>query len=569
MVCERTGKRFFEVVGKFNEKLKFSEDTEIAIRILDNYEIKHVPEFLYCIRIHSESTSQHLWFKELRFWFKRVLFCLEFLKSGRVQYLRIYKEYVVKGLMIEGLYYALGSLVNRKLFPIRNNIKKFCDNIYKFMLNRFSWWPINLYNSNIGKESLEEKRIAYYTWNFPDSTETFIQREVRALRRLGLSIDVVAYSIEGQEFLDEDARSLIENTYYLKPKDKKLFFKYNIYFFMKKPLVYLNLFFYVITHRYTKYKRLRRDIEVFGEAVYLARVLKDKHVDHVHAPWCDMLAFVSLIASRLLGISYSVEGRAADIHRKKNRYALAEIFKNAVFTITNTRYNESHIKTILDSRNHGKIHTIYEGLNLEQFKPKQREGNGGDPTRILTVSRLVEEKGLPYLLKAYKILKDNGYVFRCNIIGGSQDIYMSHSIMLQKLHSQLGLEDCVFFLGIQPFKKVLAELDYSDIFVLPCVIAKNGGRDISPNALIEAMAMKLPVISTKIAAIPEMIEDGVSGILVSPNDEDSLVEAIIKLIKEPELRKSLGENARKRVEERFDLNKNYSKFVDLFKGKIT
>jgi glycosyltransferase involved in cell wall biosynthesis len=112
----------------------------------------------------------------------------------------------------------------------------------------------------------------------------------------------------------------------------------------------------------------------------------------------------------------------------------------------------------------------------------------------------------------------------------------------------------------------MREFKNSDLFILPCVIADHGGRDISPNALIEAMAMKLPVISTRIAAIPEIVEDGVSGILVSPNDENGLAEAVRRLIRDPSLRKNLGENARKRIEERFDLRRNYSRFVELFSG---
>jgi glycosyltransferase involved in cell wall biosynthesis len=313
---------------------------------------------------------------------------------------------------------------------------------------------------------------------------------------------------------------------------------------------------------------LRRDVEIFGKSVYLAGVLKGMRIDHVHAPWSDMVAFVSLIASRLLGISYSVEGRAADIHRTNNRYALREIFGNAAFVVTNSRYNESHIRAILGDEGNEKIHTIYEGIEPERFRPVERQMDSGGRTRVLTVSRLVEEKGLPYLLKACKILRDGGYVFECNIIGGPHENFMNHSMVLQKLHEELGLEDCVFFRGNQPFSNVMREFNRSDLFVLPCVIAKHGGRDISPNALIEAMAMKLPVISTRIAAIPEIVEDGVSGILVSPNDENRLAEAMARLMEDPSVRKRIGENARKRVEERFDLSRNYSKFVELFSGEI-
>jgi glycosyltransferase involved in cell wall biosynthesis len=181
---------------------------------------------------------------------------------------------------------------------------------------------------------------------------------------------------------------------------------------------------------------------------------------------------------------------------------------------------------------------------------------------------LIEEKGLIYLLKACNILKEKGFTFRCNIIGGTEEpFYTDYYLALKKLHRELNLEDCVFFLGAQPFKQVLEEYKKHDIFILPCVIARNGGRDISPNSLLEAMAMKMPVISTTIAAIPEIVDDGENGLLVPPNNENALADAAIKLIQDYNSRKTLGENARKKIEERFDIHKNLQQYFALLNGK--
>jgi len=100
--------------------------------------------------------------------------------------------------------------------------------------------------------------------------------------------------------------------------------------------------------------------------------------------------------------------------------------------------------------------------------------------------------------------------------------------------------------------------------VLPAVTASHGGRDITPNVLIEAMAMKLPVVSTFSGAIPEIVDDGLSGLLVHPRDEEALAEAILRLIENPAWAEMLGSNARKKVEERFDIQKNIAQFVSLF-----
>ena len=105
----------------------------------------------------------------------------------------------------------------------------------------------------------------------------------------------------------------------------------------------------------------------------------------------------------------------------------------------------------------------------------------------------------------------------------------------------------------------------SDIFVLPCIVAEDGSRDITPNALIEAMAMKLPVISTEITGIPEIVDNEVNGILIPPNDIKALTASIERLINQPELRKKFAEKAREKVEQRFDINKNINSYVNLFK----
>ncbi len=568
----------FNVVGKFNEKLKYGEDLEMALRIVDKYDIKLVPEFLYCVRKHRSNTTGGLRFEGLTFWYQRLSFSRQLLKSKDIHFVK-QKKYNVNRLMIVGLYYVLRPHktiyfikriigIPRKVssFIIRHVLVPIFKNIYNSTVNHFSWWPINLFYFKRGNKLIKEKRIAYYLWHFPTLSQTFIQREVAALKKSGLSVEVVADASEGLGLLDGNAKSLIKDTYYLLPVDEKLLLRYKKYFFFKNPLLYLNLFFYVVSRKYGNYKTFKEDTFVFLRAVYLAGVLKDKNINRIHSPWADRCAFISLIASKLLGVPYTVQARAsADLYRKITSYALQEKFENAEFIVTNTRYNESYIKSFLNDRDWGKINTIYNGINLEQFKPKQENENISKQMRILSVARLAEEKGLIYLLKACKILKDRGYLFRCEIIGGTQEpLYTNYYIELKKLHKELGLKEYVFFSGAQPFNKVLEKYKSTDILILPCVISKDGSNDITPNALIEAMAMKLPVISTNITGIPEIMENGVCGILVPPNDENAISEAVINLIKDCDLGKELGGNARKKVEERFDINKNIVQYVELF-----
>jgi glycosyltransferase involved in cell wall biosynthesis len=107
---------------------------------------------------------------------------------------------------------------------------------------------------------------------------------------------------------------------------------------------------------------------------------------------------------------------------------------------------------------------------------------------------------------------------------------------------------------------------HADLFVLPCVVAPDGSRDVTPNALIEAMAMQLPVVSTPVGGIPEIVEHGVSGLLVPPGDPDALRDALAELAADAALRERLGRQARVRVTERFDLTTNMRRFAEAFQG---
>ncbi len=116
----------------------------------------------------------------------------------------------------------------------------------------------------------------------------------------------------------------------------------------RNPVSFLNLFLYVLFHRCQKYKTIKEDTKIFLKAVYLAGTLKDNNINHIHSPWSDIHAFISLIASKLLRIPYTVQASAHDIHRKTYLYGLSEKFVNAEFVVTNTRYNELYLKSILN-----------------------------------------------------------------------------------------------------------------------------------------------------------------------------------------------------------------------------
>lgn len=438
--------------------------------------------------------------------------------------------------------------------------------MYNFVVDHFSGWRIYPFKQR--PDSATPRRVGYYLWHFPVLSETFIQREIRALQNAGLALQVFADAPEDVELLDVEAQSLMQGTCYLLPANPKQLARYRRRFFFKNPIRYLNLFCFTLAHRYGGHKNLREDVRVFQSAVYLAGCAQDQKIDHLHSPWANVSAFITLVASRLAEVPYSVQARAsADLYRTSARYALTEKFENAKFILTNSHFNRSFIELYLNPQARVPIYPIYEGLDPAQFTPRQMKQRSASPIQILSVARLIEEKGLVYLLQALKLLKDSGCSFCCEIIGAPVEAGdASYDKELEALWTKLALQDCVAFLGALPFDQVLRKYERADIFVLPCVPAKNGGRDVTPNALIEAMAMELAVISTNMSGIPEIVEHGVSGLLVPPKNHRAVAQALTQLIADPTLCHRLGQNARARVEERFNIAKNILPVLELFQA---
>lgn len=410
-----------------------------------------------------------------------------------------------------------------------------------------------------------KKKIAYYLWRFPIVSETFIQREIKALKDAGLNILVFADSIDEFERTDPALSVLISDTQYLHPISIFKLFYVAVINFIKNPIICISVFNYVYNKKYDSSKNLKQDIAIFLKSLYLGHILKEQEVEHLHSPWSDVNSFILLLTSKLTGLPISIQARAHDIHREDSAFALNEKFSGSKFIVTNTEYNKEYIKKIVKSDEWEKINLIYNGIDLSYFNPVNRTVDKNKELYLLCVARLIPQKGLTYLVKACDILKKKGFRFKCNIIGGTEEPrYRDYYLNLLKLTRDLGLEKCVNFDGIKPFEYTMEQYNNADIFILPCVIAKDGSRDIIPNVLIEAMAMKLPVISTPVTGVPEIVDNEKNGILVPPNDERKLAEAIVGLIGNSNLRVQLGENARLKVEERFDINKNIQSYLNLF-----
>lgn len=559
-------KDVFKAVGAFTEGLAVDPQYDMALRIADQFEITLVPEYLYCRRVVSYSQGRARILRLID-WVHRSRHCRRLTQTGAMAYLADKKR--TRSLLALGLRDALG-LAQLKEATQEWSINLFWKLSRPLVIDFYDWvvercaaqpFPLSAVESGNPKHS---KKVAYYTWHFPVLSQTFINRELAALKRSGIAVEVIADEPEDIALADHNAKLLIDDTRYLEPIDNALLRRYHRYFFRNAPVVYVKLFLFVVSRRYGPYKTINEDIAVFSRAVYLAGQLKDRQIDHIHSPWSDRCAFVAMLAAQLSGVTYSAQARAHDIHRNSYLYAFAEKFEPAEFVVTNTRYNQAYLSKIIGNGHLSKLKVIHNGLDLQRFVPPKITKPTSARLKLLCVARLIEQKGIIYLLQACAKLRDQGLHFDCDIIGGTEDLYMSYYLEVKKLQKDLNLDDCVRFLGSMPFSSVLQAYAGADLFVLPCVIAADGSRDITPNAILEAMAMKLPVVSTPVTGVPELVEDGVSGILVPPNDANALADALFRVMKDGQLRKTLGENGRKQVEAKFNIAKNIAEYVRLF-----
>jgi glycosyltransferase involved in cell wall biosynthesis len=215
-----------------------------------------------------------------------------------------------------------------------------------------------------------------------------------------------------------------------------------------------------------------------------------------------------------------------------------------------------------EPENLAKMHLVHCGIDVRNFAPPEHKAEDKRPV-IAGVGRLVEKKGYSYLIKACRILADQGYDFECLIIGGGPQ-----AALLQQMVQELNLSQHIQLVGAVFQEQLRDYLNRADIFVLPCIVGQDQDMDGIPNTLMEAMAMEIPCISTTISGIPELIVDGKSGLLAPPQDEAALARAIARLLEDRELRSSLGKAGRATVMAEFEIEKNAATLLTIFKSYL-
>jgi glycosyltransferase involved in cell wall biosynthesis len=400
------------------------------------------------------------------------------------------------------------------------------------------------------------RTIAYIVKAWPRLSETFILNEIISLEQRGVPIRIFSVrEPDAGPCHSKVAKVRAKVTCLALGPHWKQAVAANLRLLCRQPGRYLRLLLEVIAAKVVRHRF--GPPRHFFQAAYLAEILSREPADHLHAHFASTPARVAMLAHRLSGIPYTFTAHAKDIYLSDPE-AFRVKLEEAGAVVTCTQYNRGFLSRQYGPLCDGKVHCIYHGLDISQFKFALPQNVESEPL-ILSVGRLVEKKGLGDLIAAADVLRGRGRVFQVEIIGSGPQ-----RETLKAQAKRLGLADRVRLAGAQAHEMVCLAYQRASVFVLPCVIASNGDRDGIPNVLLEAMASGVPVVSTPISGIPELIEPGVDGLLVPPNDPAALAEAIGKLLASQELRESLARAARAKIESSFSLDASAERLLAVF-----
>jgi glycosyltransferase involved in cell wall biosynthesis len=398
-------------------------------------------------------------------------------------------------------------------------------------------------------------RLSYIIGTYPVLTETFIDREIKRLLDRGADLHIVSIRRPRTE-LSPLQRDLSRRVQYLLPVSlPRLLYSVSAAM-LGRPRTFFGTLAWLLSRPHDGAPR-RRTAYHFVTGVYLAHALRRRRRVHLHAHFVDRAATVALVASRFLDSTYSVTAHAREIY--VDAFLLRERIGEAAFTATCTEYNRRHLAELVGPSFARRLFRLYHGLDLDTFLSGGAPKPMADRPLILAVAQLTERKGLRYLVQACEILRKRDRDVQCEIIG---DGPLREALSRQVREQQLG--DVVRLTGPLPYPDVVDRYRHASAFVLPCIVAPDGDRDGIPNVILEAMAAAVPVISTPVSGIPEVLRDADTGLVVPEADAGAVADAIQRLLDDPALGRALGLSARAFVEEEFNLDRNIDRLVQHF-----
>ena len=391
--------------------------------------------------------------------------------------------------------------------------------------------------------------FAYLFERFPSFTQTFCYREVAEMRRQGANPAIFSVRRPVGEPAQEWDAEIVREVRYL-PADEDLVRQVDTA--LRKGKLPAN------AEREIRAWGRKTDFLRLYQAAFLGPQLHALGVRHVHAHFAGLAARTAYWIQRFFGIGFSFTAHANDIFAPKPfEISLHDLVRSARAVVTVSEFGVHFLGEKFPEAA-GKIRCVYNGIDLSRFE--RADLSATDPM-IVSIGRLIEKKGFGDLIEACQLLRARGVNFRCEIIGEGP----LESALREQITSS-GLSGVVILTGPLAQSEVVERLARATVFALPCVTETGGGMDNLPTVLMEAMASSLPVVSTRIGGVPEMVVEGSTGLLVAEHQPTALAEALARILADQALAKSLGEAGRQRAADLFSVEKNVAALNFVFRS---
>lgn len=399
--------------------------------------------------------------------------------------------------------------------------------------------------------------IAYLTGEYPKVSHTFIQREIAALRSLGLRIEACTVrrappgSVVGPDQQAEAARTfcILDAA-----RNPLVLILAHLRLILTAPRRWLAALALALRMRPPGARALLWHLFYFAEAGVLARHLSRRGVRHLHNHFGSSSCTVAVLTATMTGLPYSFTMHGPSEFFEAPRWRLDEKVARAAFTVAISHFCRSQLMFLSDRRHWPRIGIVHCGIDPARFAPPARPATTRPSgPHVAFVGRLDAVKGADLLLDAIATLRRTHPTLTATIIGDGP-----HAGRIRDHAASLGLSGAVTFLGAQPETAVADLLSRADLLVLPSF------AEGVPVVLMEAMASAIPVVASRIAGIPELVQDGENGLLIPPGDVAALITAMDRLLADPDLRRRLGTAGRATVEAEFNQMTEARRLARLF-----
>lgn len=396
------------------------------------------------------------------------------------------------------------------------------------------------------------RAIGYLCSEYPAISHTFIFREIESLRKAGMTVHTASIRKPSNlQVMTSAEQAEAAGTLMVLSTPLPLMLGAHLHCLKKNPAGYLRMAATSLKLLFSGPKSPIKAVAYFAEAAILLQWIHRHGITHIHEHFANPTAIVAILMKSYGGVSYSISVHGPDIFYTVDSAMLAEKIRHAAFVRCISHYCRSQIMRISEPQTWHKHHIVRCGVDPDQYTPRPEPHNS--VPSILCVGRLVPAKGQYILLEACALLKKEGLRFQLTIIGEGPD-----KLILEKAAASGNMNGSVTFTGALGQDKVRDYYDRADLFVLASF------AEGVPVVLMEAMAKEIPVISTRITGIPELIEHEKEGLLATPGDEKDLACQIRKLLNNPQQRRDLGVSGRKKVMTLYNQHANNQEMVTLF-----